>query len=598
MRSSIRRWLAHRRAPLVIVLIFLALASPALTVGWTGDDYYHRLVLTGPGGIEAIPADPGQLFIWADGDHARAHGMMEVGMTAWWTDPDLVMAYFRPVSALTHRLDYALWPDSAVLMHAHSLLWFALALWGLSRLYRRWLGNGAPAWLPPLALLLFAVDDAHGMALGWIANRNALVALAVAVPVLTLHDRAARDGDRLAMLAGPPLLLLALLSGEAALAITTYLFAYALFLDPAGARRGILRIVPHAVFALAWAVYYRSSGYGARGSGLVMDPGGEPLRYLAKLGERLPVMLAGELGFPPSDGWEAYPAVADWLPAAMFAWALVTLALFWLAFVPQLRRSPAARALALGMVLSGLPVAAQFPHDRLLLFIGVGAAGLLAGLVAEVIADTRPQAPPLGRGMQRAMGWAAVVLHLGIAPLWLPLRVRAPLDGERMMEQANRSIDRGESIRGRTVVLINPPMDAYAGYLPPKREALGIPRPRAIRWLATASSDVTVIREDARTLRVRPEHGFLRYAFDRMQRDPRNVMPVGYRVRFSDVEIEVTALTADGRPAEIVARFDAPLEDARFQFLKWGERRFVPFELPTVGERVTLPEVDFTTLLP
>ncbi|MGD8863428.1 MAG: hypothetical protein PVI30_25665 [Myxococcales bacterium] len=598
MRSSIRRWLSHRRAPLVIVVLFVALASPALTVGFTGDDYYHRLVLTGPSGIEAIPADPGQLFIWADGNADRAHGMMEVGMTAWWTDPDLVMAYFRPVSALTHRLDYALWPNNAFLMHAHSLLWFVLALWGLSRLYRRWLGDDAPAWLPTLALLLFAIDDAHGMALGWIANRNALVALAVAVPVLSLHDRAAREGDRLAMLAGPPLLLLALLSGEAALAITTYLFAYALFLDPGGPRRGLLRIVPHAVFALGWAIYYRASGYGARGSGLVMDPGGEPLRYLAKLAERLPVMLAAELGFPPSDGWEAYPAVTKWLPAAMFAWALLTLVLFALAFVPQLRRRPAARAFALGMMLSGLPVAAQFPHDRLLLFVGVGGAGLLAGLVAEVIGDLRPQAPALGRRMQRAMGWAAVVLHLGIAPLWLPLRVRAPLDGERMMDQADRSIDRSESVRGRTVVLINPPMDAYAGYIPPKREALGIPRPRAIRWLATASSDVTVTREDARTLRVRPEHGFLRYAFDRMQRDPRNVMPVGYRVRFSDVEIEVTALTDDDRPAEIVARFDQPLEEGPYEFLKWGERRFVPFALPAVGERVTLPEVDFTTLLP
>ena len=43
-------------------------------------------------------------------EQARAY--MDAGMTGWWTDPNLVMAYFRPVTVLTHVVDYALWPDS------------------------------------------------------------------------------------------------------------------------------------------------------------------------------------------------------------------------------------------------------------------------------------------------------------------------------------------------------------------------------------------------------------------------------------------------------------------------------------------------------
>ncbi|MDD9936072.1 MAG: hypothetical protein OXT09_20845 [Myxococcales bacterium] len=598
MRSRIKRWLAAERAPIAVVVIALCLTAPAITTGLTADDYYQKLVLTGPSTIDAIPSEPGQLFVWADGDPERAHGMMEVGMTAWWTDPTLVMAYFRPIAALTHQLDYALWPDSPALMHAQSLLWFALALLGLSAVYRRWVGRAHHAWLPGLCLLLYAIDDAHGMTIAWIANRNALVALAFALPVLLLHDRHAREGARWAALLGPPWLLLALLAGESALAITTYLFAYALFLDPAGRMAGLRRIAPHAAFAIGWALYYKAGGYGARGSGLVIDPGSEPLRYLLKLAERAPVLLAGQVGFPPSDPWEAYPALAPWLPAAMYGWAVVTLFLFVLAFWPQLRSDPAARAFGLGGLLCTLPVCAQFPHDRLLVFIGVGATPLMAGLIAQVIAREPAERPPLGARGQRIVAWGALVLHLGIAPLWLPLRVRAPLDAERMVQTADHSIDDSPDVRERTVVLINPPVDAYAGYIPPTREAQGRPRPRALRWLATGASDVTITRVDARTLTVRPQAGFLALPSELMQRNPARPIPLGHRVTFTDMSIEVKALTKDGRPAEAIVRFAAPLEDPRYELLRWGERRFEPMAPLGIGQSRTFPRVDFADLLP
>ena len=101
MRSRMKGWLAGKRTPLHIVVIALLLTAPALTTGLTADDYYQKLVLTGPSTIDAIPSDPAQLFVWADGDPARTLAMMEVGMTAWWSDPAHKMAYFRPIAGLT-----------------------------------------------------------------------------------------------------------------------------------------------------------------------------------------------------------------------------------------------------------------------------------------------------------------------------------------------------------------------------------------------------------------------------------------------------------------------------------------------------------------
>lgn len=614
MRSTVARWLASPRAVLAILALSLALISPALGTGLTADDYFHKLVLTPSAqdgadaiGSDAVPRGLSQLFVWADGTAQRAHAMMELGMTGWWTNPELVMAYFRPIAGFTHWLDYRLWPNTPWLMHAHSMLWLALALLSVHALYRRVLdpsrlasattGTAAPAWLPMLAFLLYAIDDARAMTVAWIANRNALVALALAVPVLVLHDRAVRDRSRAAVWLSPLLLGVALLAGESALAITAYLFAYALFLDPHGRVRGLLQITPHALVAGAWAVLYRAFGYGARGSGLVIDPGGDPLLFAQRALERIPVLLAAQVGFPPSDAWEAYPALTSWLPALMMGIALLTLLVMsWLSYA-TLAREPVARFFVLGALLAAIPVSAQFPHDRLLPFIGLGGMGLIALLLAPWLARSAELASSSARLRRYALHGLAV-LHLAIAPIWLPLRVRAPLDIERMVSVGDRSIDDSPSVRERTVVLMNPPVDAYAGYVPTMRAASPRPRPRAIRWLATGASDVRIERVDPRTLRVRPADGFLSLPSERMQRDPADRIELGHIVRLSDLSIEVTSLTSDARPAEILARFAYPLEDPRYLLLSWQNKRFQAFAPPPVGSTVTLPRVDFATLLP
>ncbi len=287
--------------------------------------------------------------------------------------------------------------------------------------------------------------------------------------------------------------------------------------------------------------------------------------------------------------------IAPWLRPAMFGWALLLLLLFVLAIARLLRSSAPARFFALGTLLAALPVSAQFPHDRLLLFIGLGAAPLIALLIAGVLqgAAVRAELSPL----QRGAGYACLWLHLGLAPLLLPLRVLAPMHGERMVTAADRSLPDTEAVRGQTLVLMNPPVDAFAGFLPPARSAQGRPVPRAVRWLATGTSDVTVERIDDRTLRVRPADGFLAQPSERMQRDPKDRLPAGHRIRYSDLTIVISAETEDLRPAEILARFDRPLEDGRYVFFEWRGLHFVPFALPAIGERRVLPRVDMLSLL-
>ena len=76
----------------------------------------------------------------ANGDEATNHWQVEAGYAPWWIHPRLLISLYRPVSAATHQLDAWLWPDSAVLQHAHSLAWaFALVL-AVTALYRSVMG--------------------------------------------------------------------------------------------------------------------------------------------------------------------------------------------------------------------------------------------------------------------------------------------------------------------------------------------------------------------------------------------------------------------------------------------------------------------------
>jgi ABC-type uncharacterized transport system permease subunit len=591
--QRILRWLteklAHPRAVLVIIALGLALNGTALCLGLTADDHFHavalRADLTSPG-MERAPWD---LFAFAK-DPSSNRALMEEGVFPWWTDPALVIAFLRPLSSLTLWLDYALWPHSPLLMHVHSLAWFALLLAVVWRVYRSLLPSRASA---ALALLLYALDDARSYPVAWIANRNALVALAPGFLAVYAHHRW-RDEDKtgwgvIALIA----LAVGLSGGEPALPVCGYLASYALFLDRTSSRARLLSLLPYMALVIGWRVLYDRLGYGALLSGIYLDPGREPLTFAAALAVRLPMLMLSQFALPMSDLWEAYPLLASWLQPAMFAFALLVLsALAWL-FWPLLRADARARFWALGCVLSAVPVCGTHPEDRVLTAASLGGAALVATfLSASAQADfARPAR------FVATSGLGLIAIHLVIAPLLLPPRILAIDAMERLLLASDASIPRGASAARKTVVLLNPPLDLFAVYLPPFRLARGIGMPRSLRWLATGESALEIQRMDAQTLKITPDDGFLSTSSQRMFRRSERSFRRGERVVLSDVAFEVTELTRDGRPRTMVARFTAPLSDENFAFLRWDQRAYRPFVLPALGQTVHVPAVDLRALL-
>lgn len=589
--NRIAAWLGARWAPWIVIAIGVMLAAPALTADFTADDHLHRVIARTDPGIPGLHARPLDLFVFANGDAADMTQLRDAGLFPWWVDPELKLSFLRPLSSATHALDHALWPESAAAQLAHNVLWHALALVAAWLVFRRFI---AQRWIAVLALALFAFDDARGPVVGWIANRNALVALVVAIPVLLAHDRWRRDGWMRGRYLAPLGFAVALGAGESALAILAYIAAHALWLDRGTLRDRAIALAPYLVVVVIWRVIYAYLGYGVAGSGIYLDPGADPGGFLVEAATRLPFLLLGQLALPWSDFASFYPVIGA--VAVMLAIALATLAAITLASARLLRRDASARFFATGMLLAAIPVASTFPADRLLTFTSIGAMGLLAQLIAAAFR----QRELLGDGRARRFAVTALVLvlvlvHLVLAPPFLVLRSRSMVAVARVLDRADGSVPFD---RGRTVIIATTPSDALVGYIPITRRSRDLPCPAHLYWLATATTAVTFERLDDRTLRVTPADGFLRREIDQMTRSARSrPFAIGERIALTGLVIEIETVTPDGRPRSVLARFATPLDDGSRTWLRWEGHAYVPYHPPAVGQRETLPAIDFSKLL-
>ncbi len=148
----IRDALAHPRMLWVAVLWALILAAPTLDVGLFGDDYLQAEFLTASrdGTANVRWWD---MFVFADGIHNEQ--LRAMGRLPWWTDPELRVAFFRPLSVATHQLDHRWWPRQLWAMHLQSMLWYAPRARALAWVVARRYGTGPTA--AGLAALAFCV---------------------------------------------------------------------------------------------------------------------------------------------------------------------------------------------------------------------------------------------------------------------------------------------------------------------------------------------------------------------------------------------------------------------------------------------------------
>jgi hypothetical protein len=582
--------LGHRHAPITIIAVALLLSATSLSAGRSLDDWIFAVVNRGEGATLGLSSNPWDCFTFATGEPAQNTALMDRGvLLPWWTDPELRLAFFRPVAAATHLLDETWWPEHPALLHAHNLFWFGILLAAVCAVYRKLAGD----WqVSSLALALYAWDDARGATLSWIANRNALISGALGCGCIALHVHWRRgNGGRYGLLSWG-LFVLSCLASELFIGALAYLIAYALFLDGASPRSRVLSVLGYVLSTLGWRIGWSMAGYGARGSGAYIDPLSDPLGFLASAPRRWLCLLQGQLGLIPADFSFLAPSGDQSL------WTVTALAT--LAGAALLLRhcvtDPLGRFWFGGALLALLPMAATIPSDRLLLFVGLGFMALLARAFRQSLGQvTEPSRALLARGVSCAVPLVFLSIHGIIAPLLLPFRAAQMGRMARAEARALQDLRAQAGPLGKTVIILNTPSVVLASYAQAQLKTEGLPTIPRLYVLSAADSAVVVTRTGPLELSLRAEPGLLRTQLERLYRAIPASLGTRGRVELAQLTAEVTESLADGHPSSV--RFTLKRQLSDYAFVCWREGKFRGCPLPAAGQQLRLPAEDLGRVL-
>lgn len=574
-RGRLRNKSKLSRRHVIILITGTLLFVPSLWVGFQFDDFYYL------GAIEGRFPDHDTrrgLFTFFINDEAATAAIAREGGYPWWIDERVKGETFRPLSDLLIRFDHRLHGKSAVGYHVHSLAWWFATLLACGLLFRRVL----PGAIGTLAFLLFAVDDVHVMPVAWIANRNALVALAPIVFALWAWIRWKQDGWGPGRLLAPLGIVVGMAGSELWLAAIAYLVSYALLgTDAVGIRARLRDLAPIVVLGGAYALTYKLLGYSSSGSGVYHDPIEDPAAFLAFVATGVPALLASAIVGFSADFWFSIPSLhaAQVIVGLLAILCLVVLLrACWYEFNDPTRT--ALRWLLAGSALSLLPIAAVFPSDRMLLVPGIGLSAAIATILVHAFRSWRPRR----RWLLVGVGGYLAIVHLVLAPLFaVGIQGFLITHGRRSFEIASSPVVAAAG--GKEAIVIFAPDHIVGLYLPQMIEHLGNPAPKSWRPLSIAPFDHWLRRPGERTLELEVVEGgvMLRSLFEELYRDPAERLIPGTILDRGLLQVEIVAANNRG-PTRVAFHFDRDLSDPTLYFLIWEEGDLRVADLPAVGE--------------
>ncbi|MBL8912084.1 MAG: hypothetical protein JNM17_15420 [Archangium sp.] len=577
--------LLRARAPLIALLVAVVVSVPSLWSGIFVDDYFHGIK------IERLsPLLDDDLFSFATGNPEETNKLILDGPYPWWTWPNVRFQFFRPLSSWLAKAEHHVFGRSDVPKHVHSILWFLALVVVVNQLYRRALEpkgqERAGLWAPAttatsVAMLLFALDDVHWMPMMWIANRNALIS---AVPVLIgvlLHVRSREDGWAPGRWFALPFVAIGLAGGESALGAVSYLLAYEAFAARDSWVQRAKALAPLAVLGLGYIVLYKAAHAGAKGSGIYIDPIGEPGAFLLAAPGRMLALAGAQLLGSSSDLWLISVASRP----ALVAFGVLAVALcFWLmktAVWPQLdddaRRKT--RWLVGGMALSLVPVSATFPLNRLLLLPSVGGAAIVALILTHVSWKS---------GGARYAAGLLFFANVVIAPvMWAGSYY---VGGFMARGQITSALETPltDAQLSKRVVIFNVPDPALALY--PSLVRLWYAKPVSKRWFqfSMAPFPHRLARTAENTVELEVVNGrMMQTVFEQLLRSETLPLPIGFTSKLNGATVTVIALD-DELPSKLRIDFEN-LSSDEWTWVQWKDQKFQSLTMPAVGETIDLP---------
>lgn len=595
-----------------VLCLAFALVSPSLNLGFQSDDWYHKLILTNNFFFEYEKLYEPGLFAFFNGQKETIKAFINIGILPWWTFENLSIQFFRPISDLSHSIDYWLWPNSPLAMHLENILLYLLIIGLCFHLYLKLLPSRAFA---ALAILLFALDSHHGVTVSWIANRNALLASLFALLCIIFHHQSRSANNKQASLLSIGALALALLSAEYGITVCAYLFAYQMCIDPdinpntkkgsllpSGLIGRVLPIVPHGLVVLVWLSAYKYFGFGETGSGAYADPLTAPLSFLQNIADHLFILFSAQLSSLPTD---LIPAFPKWLLASLIGITLICIG-------SLATKDKYIRFWSLSVLVSLIPLAATLPNSRVLIIVSVGFYGLLAQWLFNITqsraAKNEPKTPSgdnkawlskiserllLERILLERLSLAVLILilciHLSLSPLLKVFCTQLMDLGLRpFVSEPAKSLPIKEPIEQTDLVMITTPLASFSGFINLYRKANDLPIYRNTWMLSSANEDIKLVRTQTNAFTLEKPNAFLSHFYDFAYRSQDIPFKLGDIIQLNGPQIKIIEIDENQLPTKIEMTFDRDLDDESLAFVFWDNVRFKLMSLPEIGFDVVL----------
>jgi hypothetical protein len=554
---------------ILVVLVHL----PALQAPLILDDYAHMAMIDGKYVGHRGVFD---LYDFVDGSNRAA--AIDLGVIPWWTTPDFVVRFFRPLASALLWIDYRVFGHGGgVAAHLDSLLW-----WGVGTVAVYALLAGAfsrrVGWIGGF---VFALAACHVLPLAWVASRAALLSTATGALALGTYSRwreqrRPRDG-----VASAALFALAAAAGEYTLCFT----GYALAIEATRGREGVARrTLGAATFALPIGAYLLARSllhYGAHGGGLYHDPLHDIGTFARGAPRRLAVLLTSAW-LAIDDHWSvAAPAgtlaVMTLVGAAVLAMPVAKT----IASLDSVQKRRAIWLLA-GSFISIAPVLSVEASVRLLGPSMIGVSGIIALVIDRAWFPPVPQPRRGWAELSSLVALGLAFVHLARAPIdtLMGLRAVAALNGAdtyRMRWVAEHAPGHSEVVAIRTV---SAPALVFAPF------TIGGPTPVRWRVLTFMSGRPLLLRTGQRAIELvaSTAQPLFPVGPGQLFRDRDEVYRAGDVVNLEGMKVTILQIDdKNGLPRRIRYEFDRDLDDPSILWVTEGDWGFREQELPVKG---------------
>jgi len=590
--------LAGSRGYLLGMAVAFVVALSALGFGLFVDDYMFIASLEGQNPI----ASPFDLYVFGTGDPAQNQPLIQDGPYPWFGDLDFKVHFFRPLACALMALDHTLFGHFALAYNAHSVVWYLILCLSALLIFRRAL----PPAVGVLAMLLFVVDESHVLPAVWWSNRHSIIAVGMGFLGIAAHLRWREDNWR----PGLPLSLaaygLALLTAETGLCVLAYVLAYEVFGRRDAVQRRLLSVLPAALLAIGYLLFYRVCGYGAQYSDIYIDPIGNPVAFLTAAPGRFAMLLGAQFFMLPVEAAIIRSELEPlFILIGCIDLALIVVILYklWPRFLDAEKQ--ALRWLVPGAALATVPSLAAIVNSRVLLAASLGGAAIIATIIVCLWRELRKQGlsqasdqrerdgtvPAFAyRAVMSILLWGLIVGHLFIATLSWPAQVTVMHVVMNQLNSLIRTSELDESrIAGSQVVVFNPP-DPYTGLYPLMlRNFDGRSKPRSWWNISFAPFGHRITRTGERELEVEVVDGeMLTSIMERLFRSSKRKIPVGYAMDLKGMVVTVLEVGNTG-PNRIRLEFEEVPESDRYQMLVFRDGRYRQLQIPAIGENIELP---------